>query len=177
MGAQRPWVILGLLLAPAGVFASDHQFDVFLAPSYLEVTGSSFKLLGWHVSGAAVVGEGHWLSVVGDLSFHFDGLDDETSAERTEAAATLGLRFTVPHEHALGNLFGQFALLGAVHRSVPEDDRSTAAAAVAIGAGYDLTPERMGPWGLRVQADYIQPISSDLGHGWRGSVGVIYRFH
>ncbi len=177
MGAPRPWVILGLLLAPAGAFASDHQFDVFLAPSYLQVTGSSFKLLGWHVSGAAVVNQARWLSVVGDASFHFAGLDDETTAERTEATATLGLRFTVPKGRAVRNLFGQVALLGAIHRSVPEEDVSAAAAAVAIGAGYDLTSEKMEPWGFRIQADYIQPVSSDLGHSWRASFGVIYRFH
>jgi hypothetical protein len=176
MGLPRAWVILGLLLAPASALASDHQFDLFAAPSYIEITGSSFKLAGWHVSGAAALGRRGWVSLAGDASFHFAGLNDEAGEERTEATFTVGPRFTIPKGHMLRNLFGQVMLLGAVHRS-PGDGSSVSAAAYAIGAGYDIATEGMHPWGFRVQVDFIDPFSSDLGHSWRASAGLVYRFH
>lgn len=181
MGVRRPWLALAVLLIPAGAQAGHHKFDAFVAPfSYLRATGSTINLGGWHVSGAATLGEKRtWLSLIGDLSVHFVELDERTQGDLTQITFMAGPRFTVESTHALRDLFGHVMLLGAVHRAGSRQIGGTAGA-LAIGAGYDFAPgakEKKETWGTRLQVDYIWPVSSDLRHGWRFSLGAIYRFH
>jgi hypothetical protein len=180
MGIRRPWLVLLVLLTPAGARAGHHKFDTFVAPSYLVGKGSTIELGGWHVSGAATLAEEHaWLSLVGDLSVHFVGLDDRTQRGVTQFSFMAGPRFTVKNSHPLRMLFGHVMLLGAVHRSLGSQLGGTSAGAVAIGVGYEFAPgEKKGDetWGTRLQIDYVRPVSSDLRHGWRFSLGATYRF-
>jgi hypothetical protein len=179
MGARRPWLVLALLLAPAAARAGDHKFDVFTGASYLRAKGSTIELGGWHVSGAATMGEEYtWLGVVGDLSVHFLGGDGtDLTTDRTQITFMVGPRITpLRRGHRLHKLFGHVMLLGAVH-SYGKPMGGTTSAAIALGGGFDFTPGEDETWGGRLQVDYVLPVSSDLGHGWRVSAGAVYRFH
>jgi hypothetical protein len=179
MGVPRPWVILAVLSLPGAAWGSDHQFDAFVAPSYVNTEGSSIELLGWHVSGAAAVGDEHaWLSIVADLSVHFHALNDETRKDRTEILFLAGPRFTVKRGHKLRNVFAHAIILGAVHYSDTDPSPTFTDGAWAVGIGYDrlFRGER---WGTRLQLDYIRPWSGDQGasgRSWRLSAGMVYRF-
>jgi hypothetical protein len=48
--------------------------------------------------------------------------------------------------------------------------------ALAIGAGWDKGLGEYDRAAIRFQVDYIWPVSSGLGDGWRYSVGFAYRF-
>ena len=180
MGVPRPWVILAILSVPGAAWGSDHQFEAFVAPSYVNTDGSSIELLGWHVAGAAAVGEHHpWLSIVADVSVHFDSLNDETRKERTEVTFLAGPRFTVKKGHALRNVFAHVIILGAVHYADAEGAPTFTDGAWAIGAGYDRVLGSEENWGARIQLDYIRPWSGDQGasgRSWRLSAGMVYRF-
>jgi len=179
MCARRPWLVLALLLAPAAARAGDHKFDVFTGASYLRAKGSTIELGGWHVSGAATMGKEYkWLGLVGDLSVHFLGGDGtDLTTDRTQITFMVGPRITpIKSGHRLHMLFGHVMLLGAVH-SYGKPMGGTTAAAIALGGGFDFTPRNQKTWGARFQADYVLPVSSDLGRSLRVSVGAIYRFH
>lgn len=178
MGIPRPWVILAVVLAPSAAGAGDHRFDLFLAPltSGLNAKGSSAKLLGWHVAGAATTPAEKWrkLSYIGDLSVHFLG-DDDSGADLTQVSFMVGPRWTFlsgDDKHHMP--FVHVVFLGAVLRS-KEAIQSTSGA-VAVGAGYDFAPGENKNWGTRVQVDYIQPWGSDIRYSVRASAGLIYRF-
>jgi hypothetical protein len=177
MAARRPWPFLIVWLIPSTAGAGHHKFDVFIAPSYLHGTGSSFNLGGWHVSGAATLGEKHsWLGLVGDVSVHSLG-GGEADFERTQVTFLAGPRFTVTQRHRMRNVFGHAVVLGAVQRTGGSTIGPTTAGAVAIGGGYDRSFAKGDKWALRLQVDYVQPVSSDMGHSWRVSVGAAYRGH
>ena len=178
MRVLRSWLLLVVLLIPAGAHASDHNASLFVAPSYLLAQGTTSHLGGWHVSGEVTVKKPIKLSFVGDLSTHFFGSDG--GRDLTQITFMVGPRWTLlsgrkgmPFVHAMA--------LGAVQRSEGRRQVATTAGAFAVGAGLDFVPAARGKNGFRVQGDYIQPVATtptaDLKGSLRISVGWIYRFH
>jgi hypothetical protein len=178
MSVRRLTLLIVVWLIAAVAHAGHHKFGIYVAPSYLHADGSSLDLAGWHVSGEAGLGDhdDRWLSVVGDISAHFVQLKDETPDETTQVTLMVGPRFTVKPTHPLHDFYGHVLLLGVAHRTGDGEAEGKTAGSLAIGAGYDIELGGVDNWGVRAQVDFVLPVSSDLGNGWRYSVGVVYRF-
>jgi hypothetical protein len=175
MGTLRPWVFLLVLSLPAVARAGDHRFDAFLAGSYLRAKGSNIELLGPHVSGAFVI-KGHWLSVVGDLSWHVDSVNAETG--KTNQFSFLGgPRITVPERYKFRHAYLHLIIAGLVRRTGHTGVGTLTAAAAAIGAGVDFPLRHWSGDALRIQVDYVRPWNDDVGRGVRISMGYVLRFH
>ena len=178
MGVRRPWFALLVLLVPASARAGHHKFDVFFSPaSYLRAKGSTNNLWGWNVAGAATLAEHHpWLSLIGDFSIHNLGGDgaNETT-ETTQVNFMTGPRFTVKKDHSLEDLYGHVVVFGAIYRTDTKVN-GIVASALAIGGGYDIPLRDDDDWGIRVQVDYIYPLSSAVEDGLRISIGAVYKF-
>jgi hypothetical protein len=176
MRVRRLWVLGSLLLLTSSLEASDHVFDLFMAPSYVRAKGSTIDLGGWHVSGAATLKKEQRLSFIADISTHFFGSHDEEDV--TQVTFMAGPRWTflrktkhMPYVHVM--------VLGAVYRSEKIEglDVGSAAGALAFGAGYDFVFRKEGPMGVRAQVDYIVPLGTDQESSVRISLGFVYRFH
>ncbi|HET9315931.1 MAG TPA: hypothetical protein VFQ51_10095, partial [Vicinamibacteria bacterium] len=163
--------------------ASDHRFDVFIAPftSTSLVLGSTSYLQGWHVAGAATTPYFQKkLSFVADVSTAFMGKDEETGGDLTQVSVLLGPRFTFLHAHDHDFMpFLQLTVLGAViEDKIATGDKPAAHAstgAFAVGGGFDWSHDKR--WGTRLQVDYIRPIYDEsVRPSVRASFGVIYRF-
>jgi hypothetical protein len=187
MGIRRSWAVLVVLLTPALAGASDHNFEVFFAPSALFVKGSTSDVYGWHAGASAVTPWfGKKLSFIGDISSHFVGKDAKTGADLTQTSVLVGPRFTFLSGKSHDFMpFVHVVFLGAVVESRAAAGATPALQSMtgsfAVGAGFDVsrgdTPEEKN-WGTRLQFDYIQPIANEAVHkSFRLSIGVIYRFH
>jgi hypothetical protein len=176
MSVRRTTLLLVAWLIPTVAHPGHHKFGVFVAPSYLNAKGSNLDLLGWHVAGEVTFEGRRWLGLAADVSAHFWGLTDETGRETTQVSVMLGPRFTVPKEYLFHDLYGHVLLLGAVHRTETELLVNTTAGALAIGAGWDKGLGKSEYSAIRIQVDYLKPWSSDLGDGFRLSIGFAYRF-
>ena len=173
MGTLRPWVFLVVLLLPPVARAGDHRFDAFLAGSYLKAKGSNIELLGPHIGGALVI-KGHWLSVVGDMSWHVDSVNAETG-KTSQFSFFGGPRFTVPERHKLRHAYLHVIFAGLVRRSGQTDLGTLTAAASAFGVGVDFPVGRWQGDAIRVQVDYVLPWNDDVGSGFRISMGYVFR--
>jgi hypothetical protein len=178
--------VVAVLAYPAGAGAGDHQADVFLAGSYLNAEGSDIKLAGWHGSFAVNVPEKKWLGLILDVSGHFLGGDDADpqpvcavrpcpQPDRSQITFMVGPRVTPFNDGALHMLFAHVLAFGAVHRTGGPDVAAATSGAVALGVGYDFPVTGEDVFIPRIQADYVLPVSSDVGKGWRISAGVVYR--
>lgn len=183
MSARRASLLVALFFVAGNVRGGDHDFDAYTAGSYLSGSGSEIRLGGWHVAGAATAGRNHRnLSFVADISAHFLGQEKEGDAEAdlTQLTLMLGPRLTFRGGHG-HQPFVQVMLLGAMLRTGGLQDRATSTGALAVGAGVDLPLGLAKAWGLRLQADLLQPWSapesSDFQRSLRVSVGLLYRFH
>jgi hypothetical protein len=164
--------------------------DAFMAPSYLAAKGSRLKLGGWHASVAVTLPEHRWLGLIVDVSGHFlggDGNDDAPppcttppcpQPDPAQITFMVGPRFTpFKQEHPLHMLFVHGMVFGAAHRAGAGRIGGVTSGAVALGVGYDFPITEHDTWIPRVQVDYVWPVSSDLGHGFRFSAGLVYRMH
>ncbi len=188
MGIRRVWLGMGLLLIPVAARASDHKFGAFAALSHLDAKGSKLGLTGWHVSGEATIKTGaqgqRWLSLAADISANFVGEEDSESEETDPTQITFAFGPRV--ERNLGRRSANgghthtaflHTMVGAVYRSgVRSAAAGGGAGSLSFGGGYSLAPGTNHNWALRLQVDYIWPISTDLGHGWRYSAGLLFRF-
>jgi hypothetical protein len=176
MSTRRLWLVLALLLMPAGAGASDHVFDTYVAGSYLAGNGSRIRLKGLHVSGAVTAGERHrsW-SFVGDVSVHFgEEKEGAVDADLTQLTFMAGPRRTFRGGHAYMP-FLQATALGAVHRTGGLQDRSTTGMATAVAVGLDVAPGNEGTWGTRVQVELVA--AHGLRPALRVSAGLLFRHH
>jgi hypothetical protein len=160
-----------------------------VALSYLQAKGSSIKLGGWHASGAITLPEHKWLGLIVDVSGHYLGgadSDDDpmpectmppcAQADRTELALMIGPRFTpIKEGHPLHMLFVHAMAFGMVQRSGGGKATGITSGAVAVGVGFDFPVTKNDTWIPRLQIDYIKPVSSDIGGGFRVSAGLVYR--
>lgn len=190
MGLRRRWLVVVAVLLPAAARAGDHKFDVFLAGSYLRAPGSTINLGGWHVSGAATpLAKHRSFGLVADLSLHFlggEGTDSKENvaegqqADLIQTTLMVGPRWTpLGGDHKRHHMpFVHVMLLGVTHRAGGTHPGGTSAA-LTPGFGYDWAPGPNKTWGTRIQVDYVWPVSSDMKHSWRFSLGGVYRirFH
>jgi hypothetical protein len=205
MGVRRSWLVLAVLLIPAGARPSDHKFSVYTAlsrannPDSNSGTGSVWNGglsarqvssvgdgLGWHVSGEVALKTGKLktkLSFIGEASGHFVGAKRKMDA--TQITVMVGPRWAFPPVlWKRAHSFVHFMGFGAIHRSgfAATDSSgsrlriSTSAGAVALGAGFDAIPSADGHSGLRIQVDRIFA-GTGVEDSWRYSAGYVYRFH
>jgi hypothetical protein len=188
MGLRRFDLVVVALLIPAGARASDHKAAMFVAASDAKGPGSSINVGGVHLAWDWALENHHKISFVGDLSVHFIGGEkssgegaaiDPAQRDVTQFTFAFGPRWTPYGKAGTHNRpfmpFGH-VLVGVVDRAGGSHLAATAFALVP-GFGWDLAPGEHKTWGLRAQVDYIWPVSSDMRHSWRFSLGAIYRFH
>jgi hypothetical protein len=186
MGLRRLSLVVVALLTAAGAYAGDHKADMFFAASYVNAPGSSINLGGWHVSAALTpIKEHKSFGLVADLSAHFLGGEEDGGAplagsqkQLIEITFMVGPRWTPlggQHKYPLMP-FVHLMVLGINYRAGGSHPAEMAAA-ITGGAGFDWTPGDHKTWGFRFEADYIQPLSSDLSHSWRLSAGLVRRLH
>ena len=176
MGVRRAWLGIVLVLIADLARASDHRYAAFIGPSYLDAKGSSLKLTGLHLGGEATVkiGDCKRLALAGDLSVNSWG-GSEGTTNPAQITFTAGPRWAFLGKKENHNkAFVHVMVFGLINRSGTEKPVESATA-FAFGVGYDWAPGKEH-WGSRIQIDWLQPYSSDVGHGVRVSLGLLYRF-
>jgi hypothetical protein len=178
MGLRRAGLAVVLLLMAAAVRAGDHRFAAFIAPSFLDAKGSKLHLWGWHVMGEVTFKDHPRFGMAGDLSMHFLGGDGSTEgAEPAQITFLVGPRVEFRGHHTTMPFVHAFVLGGVYRSGVREGQENIGSGALAAGGGCDFAPGANRSWSIRIQVDYLLPVSSSLGHGWRYSAGLLYRFH
>ena len=182
MPLRRSWLVLLILMIPAGVRADDHRMDFWASPSYKR--GSN--LFGVHgaitltaLSPAVpevpeTIARRNFSVVPIDFSVHW-GDDDQDNDER-HITFMGGVRYTFTWRDHQGYMPYMQILAGGIHTKI--NDVGDLEPALAIGAGWDTifgrTDKTEGYWGVRLQGDYLV-------HGGqispRVSAGVVWRIY
>jgi len=174
MTVRRVILTAVVLLASADAWASDHRYAAFFAPSYLNAQGSSLNLGGLQLGGEVTMGEGRRWGLGGDLSVNGWGGSKGTE-DPAQISFSAGVRYALSggHDHH-NSTFVNVGFFGFVHRK-ESNELIGQATAFSLGLGHDWTP-RGHLWGTRIQVDWVQPYSPDLGRGIRVAVGLVVRF-